>query len=218
MPDVPDVYYNLRVSEFFALGKRFYPGWDEEAAARLLSLLSLPRERRLKDLSRGQRTQVALVFALSHHPRYLFLDEPTAGLDPLVRREVLRLVLEEAADRGTTVIYSTHNLADLERACDRIGLLRGGTIATEKAVFERNGDFFALGNSYLLLGAALGAVAAVVANWGVYMAVLGQRPNPLLSLFVLAGVFAAVLQGARLLERKAEGNPSGSRLPRLLEF
>lgn len=136
VPDVPDVYYNLRVHEFFALGKRFYPGWDEEAAPRLLSLLSLPPERRLKDLSRGQRTQVALVFALSHHPRYLFLDEPTAGLDPLVRREVLRLVLEEAADRGTTVIYSTHNLADLERACDRIGLLHGGTIAMEKTVDE----------------------------------------------------------------------------------
>lgn len=69
--------------------------------------------------------------------------------------------------------------------------------------FEQNGDFFAFGNSYLLLGAALGAVAAVVANWlGVYMVVLGERPNPPLSLFVLAGVFAAVLQGARLLERK----------------
>jgi ABC-2 type transport system ATP-binding protein len=136
VPDLPDVYYNLRVSEFFALGKRFYPGWDEEASARLLRPLSLPREQRLRELSRGQRTQVALVFALSHHPRYLFLDEPTAGLDPLVRRKVLRLVLEEAADRGTTVIYSTHNLADLERACDRIGLLHGGTITMEKAVDE----------------------------------------------------------------------------------
>lgn len=68
--------------------------------------------------------------------------------------------------------------------------------------FEQNGEFFALGNSYLLLGAALGAVAAVVVNWGVYGVVLGERPNPPMSLFVLAGVFAAVLQGARLLERK----------------
>lgn len=132
VPDVPDVYYNLRVSDFFALGKRFYSEWDEETMERLVGLLGLPLKRRLRELARGQRTLAALVFALSHHPSYLFLDEPTAGLDPLVRREVLKLVLEEAAERGTTVIYSTHILADLERACDRIGLLAGGRIAVEK--------------------------------------------------------------------------------------
>jgi ABC-type transport system involved in multi-copper enzyme maturation permease subunit len=84
-----------------------------------------------------------------------------------------------------------------------LAILAASVRLFEVSPFEQNGEFFALGNSYLLLGAALGAVAAVVANWGIYMAVLGQRPNPPLSLFVLAGVFAAVLQGARLLERKA---------------
>ena len=84
-----------------------------------------------------------------------------------------------------------------------LAVLAASVWVFEASPFEQNGEFFALGNSYLLLGAARGAVAAVVANWGIYMAVLGQRPNPPLSLFVLAGVFAAVLQGARLLERKA---------------
>lgn len=129
VPDVPVMYPSFSVGDMFRLGRRLYEGWDEEHCRELSRAFDLPTGQLVRHLSRGQKVQVALVLALSLRPRLLLLDEPTAGLDPVIRRGFLQSVIEEVAERGTTVFYSTHNLIDLEQSADHISALyRGGLL------------------------------------------------------------------------------------------
>ena len=128
VPDVPVMYPSFSVGDMFRLGRRLYEGWDGEHCRELSRAFDLPTEQLVRHLSRGQKVQVALVMALSLRPRLLLLDEPTAGLDPVIRRGFLKSVIEEAAERGTTVFYSTHNLNDLEQSADHISALYRGEL------------------------------------------------------------------------------------------
>jgi ABC-2 type transport system ATP-binding protein len=106
----------------------FLPGWSDDAAARLVERFALPLDKPVAKLSRGNRTKLALVAALGHRPRLLLLDEPTAGLDPVVRAEVLDVLWEIIEDGETSVLYSTHVLADISRLADELAFLRDGEI------------------------------------------------------------------------------------------
>jgi ABC-2 type transport system ATP-binding protein len=115
VPDVPVMYPSFSVAEMYRLGSKLYPYWDWQRCRDLHHSFDLPAAGHIRSLSRGQKVQVALVMALALRPRLLLLDEPTAGLDPVVRRAFLHTIVEEAASRGTTIFYSTHNLNDLEQ-------------------------------------------------------------------------------------------------------
>jgi ABC-2 type transport system ATP-binding protein len=120
------LYAGFTVAEMLRLGHELNPGWDDDAARARVAELGLPLKKRVRSLSGGQRAQVALTLALAKRPELLLLDEPVASLDPLARREFMQSVLEAVAERGLTVVLSSHILADLERVCDRLVILTSG--------------------------------------------------------------------------------------------
>jgi ABC-2 type transport system ATP-binding protein len=107
---------------------RLIPGWSNDRATQLAERFGLPLGKRVNALSRGNRTKLALVAALAHRPRLLLLDEPTAGLDPVVRSEVLDVLWEVTEDGEHAVLYSTHILSDISRLADELAFLRDGQI------------------------------------------------------------------------------------------
>ncbi len=107
---------------------RLLPGWSDDRARQLAERLGLPLDKAVNKLSRGNRTKLALVAALAHGPRLLLLDEPTAGLDPVVRSEVLDVLWEVTEDGEHAVLYSTHVLSDISRLADELAFLRDGRL------------------------------------------------------------------------------------------
>jgi len=104
------------------------PGWSRDRAHQLAERFGLPLGKKVGNLSRGNRTKLALIDALGHSPRLLLLDEPTAGLDPVVRAEVLDVLWEITEDGEHAVLYSTHVLSDISRLADELAFLRGGQL------------------------------------------------------------------------------------------
>ena len=115
--DTP-VYARMRVADHLRMGAWLNPGWDDVLAQRRIGQLGLDPKQRAGSLSGGQRAQLALTLALAKRPELLLLDEPVASLDPLARREFLRSLMEAVAEHGTSVVMSSHLVADLERVCD----------------------------------------------------------------------------------------------------
>ena len=120
------LFGGFTVAEMLRVGRELNPGWDDDAARARIAELGLPLKKKVRSLSGGQRAQVALTLALAKRPDVLLLDEPVASLDPLARREFLQSVLEAVAERGLTVVLSSHILAELERVCDHLVILAVG--------------------------------------------------------------------------------------------
>jgi ABC-2 type transport system ATP-binding protein len=122
------LYQGFTVAETLRFGERLNPGWDHAVADRWLDRFDLPPDRRVGQLSGGQRTQLALALALAKRPRLLLLDEPMADLDPLVRHDLTRLLMEAVAAEGLTVVLSSHVLAELATVCDYLVLVAVGRV------------------------------------------------------------------------------------------
>jgi len=120
------LYGGFTVAEMLRAGRELNPGWDDELAHTRVAELGLPLKKKVRTLSGGQRSQVALTLALAKRPELLLLDEPVAALDPLARREFLQSVLAAVAERELTVVLSSHIVADLERVCDHLVILAVG--------------------------------------------------------------------------------------------
>jgi ABC-2 type transport system ATP-binding protein len=117
------LYQRLSVDEMFKVAEHLNQRWDRPFAISRLERLGIDPHKKCGKLSGGQQAQVALVLALAKHPELIVLDEPTASLDPLARREFLQVLMEEVALNGSTVILSSHNVPDLERVCDHLVIL-----------------------------------------------------------------------------------------------
>jgi ABC-2 type transport system ATP-binding protein len=140
VPDEPKFYEDIALENLKRATAPFYPHWDEARFASLIDAFDLPLKKKFKKLSQGQKTKFALALALSQGAELLILDEPTAGLDPVFRQELLKMLGELLQNEKTSVLFSTHLTADLERIADFITFIRAGRIifSTPKdAVMDR---------------------------------------------------------------------------------
>ncbi|MEE1941368.1 ABC transporter ATP-binding protein [Streptomyces sp. TRM 70361] len=153
LPQEKPLFRRFTVAETLRLGRELNPRWDQRTAERIVRSGGVPFGARTGALSGGQRTRVAFALAFGRRPDLLVLDEPGAGLDPLARRELMSVLLAEAAEHGTTVLLSSHLLADLENSCDYLLVLAAGGIRLAGGVDE------VLTTHTLLTGALTGAPA-----------------------------------------------------------
>jgi ABC-2 type transport system ATP-binding protein len=123
--DLPDW---MRLSELLRYLRAFYPSWDDGFAEDLRRQFDLDPRARIKTLSQGQRARVGLLAALAYRPELLVLDEPSTGLDPIVRREILSAIIRTIAEEGRTVLFSSHLLDEVERVSDQVALIDRGRI------------------------------------------------------------------------------------------
>ena len=124
-PDLPDW---MRVREFMRYTQAFYPKWDADYAEQLRQQFGLDPAARLRVLSKGQRAKLGLLAAQAHRPDLLLLDEPSSGLDPVVRNDILTAIIRTVADEGRTVFFSSHLLDEIERVSDHIAMLHKGKL------------------------------------------------------------------------------------------
>lgn len=129
--DLPDW---MSVGELIRYTQSFYPGWDERFAQELRESFDLDPRARVKNLSRGQRARAGLLTALAHRPDLLILDEPSSGLDPVVRRDIVGAIIRTIADEGRTVLFSSHLLDEVERVADRVAIIHHGQILLTAAM------------------------------------------------------------------------------------
>ncbi len=124
----------MRVRELIAYTSAFYPGWDEAYAESLRERFNLQPDARIRQLSRGERAKMGLLCALAYRPPLLLLDEPSSGLDPSARRDILGAIVRTVADEGRTVIFSSHLLEEVERVADIVAMIHGGQCVFEGAL------------------------------------------------------------------------------------
>lgn len=118
----------MRLRELMLYVQAFYPNWDERYAEELVSVFGLDPAQKIKHLSRGQKAQAGLLTALAYRPELLLLDEPSSGLDAVVRRDILSAIIQTVANEGRTVLFSSHLLDEVERVADRVAMIHQGRL------------------------------------------------------------------------------------------
>ncbi|NUU62153.1 ABC transporter ATP-binding protein [Paenibacillus agri] len=121
-------YESLTVKQMKKIIAPFYSKWDEEVCRKYLELFKLAPGKKIKDLSKGMKIKLSLAMALSHGADLLIMDEPTSGLDPVFRRELLDLLGEHLQDESKSILFSTHNTADLDKVADYIVFINDGRL------------------------------------------------------------------------------------------
>jgi len=146
----------MTVGYFLAYLKPFYPTWDDARAEELLRQFELPRDRKLKHLSRGMKMKAALASSLAYRPKLIVLDEPFTGLDPLVRDEFIEGLLESASE--ATILISSHDLAEIESFASHVGYLDQGRLQFSE-------EMTALSARFREIEVTLDAAPVLPANW-----------------------------------------------------
>src|SRR6184192_2163936 len=118
----------MRVGELLRYSRAFYPAWDDAYAEELRQAFALDASARIKDLSKGQKARAGLLTALAYRPELLMLDEPSSGLDPIVRRDILGAIIRTIAHEGRTVLFSSHLLEEVEQVADHVTMINKGKI------------------------------------------------------------------------------------------
>jgi ABC-2 type transport system ATP-binding protein len=124
----------LSIGEVVDLHRHLFPTWDDELAVRLAERFGLAPQAKIRMLSKGEARQVALLCAVSHRPELLLLDEPAGGLDPIMRREFLETAIHLLNEAGTTILFSSHYMFDVERLAERVVMLHQGRVLLDSPV------------------------------------------------------------------------------------
>jgi ABC-2 type transport system ATP-binding protein len=132
---------SLTPAELVRFSRGFYPTWSDEAVEKYGQLLEIPMQQRFDRLSNGNQTKVFLLLALAQGAELLILDEPTTALDPVSVDQLLRLLAADAADRGTTVFFSSHQLEEVEQIAEYVGMVEGGRLLMESRLDDVKSDF-----------------------------------------------------------------------------
>lgn len=131
--DLPDW---MRVDELLNYSSAFYPSWDHNYARQLLRTFDLDPKKKVKTLSKGMRAQAGLIVAVAHRPRLLLLDEPSTGLDAVVRKDILNEIIRTVTDEGRTVMFSSHLLDEVEQMSDHVFMIDHGRLVLQGTVDE----------------------------------------------------------------------------------
>jgi ABC-2 type transport system ATP-binding protein len=134
-------FYTMKMQRGFY--KRMYGQWgrwNDERYVKLQGLLGLDERRRLGKFSKGMQKQAAFIFTMSAMPDILLLDEPIDGLDPIVRKVVFEFIIEDVAQRGLTVLISSHNLKEMDGICDSVGIIKAGRMGIERDLDDLKAD------------------------------------------------------------------------------
>jgi len=139
IPD--DVFYfpSATLEDMRKYYKGMYPDFDDALFERLYEIFQLPRKSPIRRFSKGMQKQAAFHLTICTRPDMLILDEPVDGLDPVMRRQVWSLILSDVAQRGTTVLISSHNLRELEDICDHVGIMDHGRMLLERSLADMQG-------------------------------------------------------------------------------
>lgn len=140
---IPDdiFYFNAAsLEDMRRFYRGIYPGFDEELYAKLCEIFQLPQNIPMRRLSKGMQKQAAFHLTMCTRPEVLILDEPVDGLDPVMRRQTMSLILSDVADHGTTVLVSSHNLRELEDVCDHVGIMDHGKMLLERSLADMQGS------------------------------------------------------------------------------
>jgi ABC-2 type transport system ATP-binding protein len=136
VPQHSDLFEAFTPAQLLAYFRSFYPRWNDARVEGLMSRWDIRPDQPIRKLSGGQKQRLSIIRALAHEPDLLVLDEPVASLDPVGRRDFLRELVEQVLDRGTTVVFSTHILSDLERVAFNVAFLSQGRIALQAPLDE----------------------------------------------------------------------------------
>jgi ABC-2 type transport system ATP-binding protein len=131
----------LTVARVIDFHRQLFPRWDDAMANELLERFRLPPHSKVKTLSKGQARQVSLVCAVAHRPELLILDEPAGGLDPAARREFLETSIQLLNEEGSTILFSSHHMADVERVAGRVVMLHDGRVLLDSQLDELREGF-----------------------------------------------------------------------------
>ena len=131
MAETNNLYGHMRVREIVETARRLSARWNPAAVNRYLDLFNLPRNEKVRKLSKGMKGQLALAVVLGSEPDLLVLDEPTSGLDPLKRYEFLNQIVREVSQAGRTIFFSSHNLSEVEQIADWVAILNEGQLIVE---------------------------------------------------------------------------------------
>ena len=133
-------YSTFSIREMAKFYEDVYPNFSKERYAAISQIFKIDEKRQIRKLSKGMKKQVAFWLSLSAMPDVLILDEPLDGLDPVMRKQVLNLVIADVADRSLTVLVSSHNLRELEDICDWVGIIHKGKMILEKPLDDLKGS------------------------------------------------------------------------------
>lgn len=133
-------YSTFTIKEMARFYRDMYPAFSNERYEAIKGIFKLDEKRQIRKLSKGMKKQVAFWLSLSAMPDVLILDEPLDGLDPVMRKQVLNLVIADVADREMTVLVSSHNLRELEDICDWVGIIHQGRMILEKPLDDLKGS------------------------------------------------------------------------------
>ena len=137
VPQRKQLYGWATPAEMVRMNKGFFPRWSDDGAAQL----EIPMKTEFKKLSIGNQSKVALLLALAQEAEVLILDEPTAGLDPVMVDEILRTLIEDHVSQGRTIFVSSHHLGEVEQICDWVGILENGRLLLESRLEEIRQEF-----------------------------------------------------------------------------
>lgn len=136
IPDDWHYFMQSSVRDMMKYYRGFYPHFDSARYEKLKEVFAIDEKHMIRRLSKGQQKQVAFWLAMCCMPDYLLLDEPVDGLDPVMRRQVWSLIMQDVAENGTTVLVSSHNLRELEDVCDHVGVMNKGNVLLERSLSE----------------------------------------------------------------------------------
>lgn len=124
----------MRLGDMLDFSRAVYPSWDDAYCADLCEMFDLSRTQKLSEMSKGQRARVGLLIAIVHRPELLILDEPSSGLDPIARSDILEAIIRTVNEDGRTVLFSSHLLDEVDRVCDSVALIVQGRIVESTTV------------------------------------------------------------------------------------